>query len=328
MTTSNLSCKKKYRSLFPDNPSFGGFQMTNANRVTLSCACGAAVGAAVGAAMTPIAWYLFIVGGLVGGLVGWSAYVAPKLPAAIRRTWVAMTSFDRRKWWMERKTLVLLSAKEAGISLLLSITHMAAVCGFFAVDVGKIIQSAPAVIGGIALIATALFTTISLLLLYCALGGGVQTLSLLFCQQKKAVKIDIMGPKDFLLMTPPGLIALSGYGLFLMLKKLPWATLVTLKFSGRAAVWCGQFVWRVIIAVHSDLAMLCLVDSAIGAISGILAGPRLIAAYWPLATPTLSATVAVSAIAGAAVGAAWGWLNYQVVTVRLLKLVPAKAPAK
>jgi hypothetical protein len=63
------------------------------------------------------------------------------------------------------------------------------------------------------------------------------------------------------------------------------------------------FVFQVFVYIHSTRRTICFVDSTIGAVVGYCSG---------------------SAIIGALVGGMLGILNYELVTVRWLKLAPAK----
>ncbi len=67
----------------------------------------------------------------------------------------------------------------------------------------------------------------------------------------------------------------------------------------RLAPVCVRFTWRAFIYIHSQWRMICLVDAGIGALTGFVCG---------------------YAIIGALVGAALGILNYELVSVRWLKL--------
>ena len=64
------------------------------------------------------------------------------------------------------------------------------------------------------------------------------------------------------------------------------------------------FVVRTFVYVHSERRTLCFVDETLGAVAGFSLG---------------------SAVLGAVVGAILGFVNYEFVSIRLLKLVPAKA---
>lgn len=65
-----------------------------------------------------------------------------------------------------------------------------------------------------------------------------------------------------------------------------------------------NFVIKVFVYVHSERRTLCFLDATLGATAGFFIG---------------------SAIAGAVIGAILGVINYEIVSTRWLKLVPAKA---
>jgi len=66
----------------------------------------------------------------------------------------------------------------------------------------------------------------------------------------------------------------------------------------------GRFAMRIFVYIHTELRTLCFVDAAIGATAGFFLG---------------------SAIACAVIGAILGVVNYEIVSVKWLKLVPARA---
>ncbi|MFA5358693.1 MAG: hypothetical protein WC310_02660 [Patescibacteria group bacterium] len=90
------------------------------------------------------------------------------------------------------------------------------------------------------------------------------------------------------------------YMIYLLVKhaKTIWrAVVATMKFVGLSCK-------KLFIAVHSDRRLLCLVDSAIGATIGYFVG---------------------NAIIGAVAGMVIGLVNYQIVSIWILKLVPDTA---
>src|SRR3989338_3926880 len=72
---------------------------------------------------------------------------------------------------------------------------------------------------------------------------------------------------------------------------------------GRGFAKLGLFVWIVFRFIHSDMRLLCAVDAAIGVCAGFFLG---------------------SAIFGGLVGGLWGVLNFEILSKRVLKLVPFK----
>lgn len=78
--------------------------------------------------------------------------------------------------------------------------------------------------------------------------------------------------------------------------------IVTLAYFLCRETW--RFVVRTFVYVHSERRTLCFVDATLGAVVGFSLG---------------------SAVLGAVVGAVLGFVNYEFVSIRWLKLVPAKA---
>lgn len=76
-----------------------------------------------------------------------------------------------------------------------------------------------------------------------------------------------------------------------------------LKWIPTALVFTKEFVTKVFVSVHSDRRVICFADSVIGATVGFFCG---------------------SAFTGALIGAVLGMANYELVSVRWLKLVPVE----
>lgn len=76
----------------------------------------------------------------------------------------------------------------------------------------------------------------------------------------------------------------------------------------RGAPKIMAFAKRAFVYIHSDERTLCGVDAAIGVVAGHFLGHSLVAV-----------------LLGAVVGALWGVVNYEIVSVRWLKLAPASA---
>ena len=69
----------------------------------------------------------------------------------------------------------------------------------------------------------------------------------------------------------------------------------------RASIVARNFIVYLFKEIHSDIRMLCGLDAAIGAAIGYFAG---------------------SAVIGAAAGGLWGTLNFEILSIRILKLIP------
>ncbi len=96
---------------------------------------------------------------------------------------------------------------------------------------------------------------------------------------------------------PVGLIYYAFYYLYRGLVNVPRAVTAT----GRGLKVLGTFLWTAFVYVHSARRTLCFTDAAIGATVGYLCG---------------------NALWGALVGGVLGFLNYELVAVRWLKVAP------
>lgn len=93
------------------------------------------------------------------------------------------------------------------------------------------------------------------------------------------------------------------FGLFILAKKLPTYLAKGFKYSNLFFKWLRRFSKTVFILIHSEMRLICLVDSALGAGIGYLSGSLLI---------------------GGLVGCAFGILNYWIVSIKILKLKQIK----
>lgn len=73
--------------------------------------------------------------------------------------------------------------------------------------------------------------------------------------------------------------------------------------------YLGLFIWFTIKLIHSDERLLCGVDSAIGAGLACLMCPE-------------STSILIVSVCGGLIGAGWGVLNYQLISLKILKLKP------
>lgn len=103
---------------------------------------------------------------------------------------------------------------------------------------------------------------------------------------------------------PIGVTFWTLYGIFWLITKIPMAVVETWKFLCFMTEVLRDFyifLWR---EVHSEFRLLCAVDAAIGTAIGYYSG---------------------NAIVGAMAGAIFGVLDYEIVSIRLLKVVGAKS---
>ena len=98
-----------------------------------------------------------------------------------------------------------------------------------------------------------------------------------------------LNPFANLLIGVPYLIFIVAKGVVLLLTLLP------------------RFTWNVFVLIHSELRLLCLLYGGLGAVAG-----------------TLIAGTLAGTLVGALAGGIFGVLNFEIVSKRLLKLVPSR----
>lgn len=98
------------------------------------------------------------------------------------------------------------------------------------------------------------------------------------------------------------------YGYLLLVWYLPCATVKFFRkapgWIGTASKFVGRFSKKFFLIVHSEIHLLCLVDASIGAAIGYFSGNPLI---------------------GTLAGGILGFVNFELLSVRILKLVPVSA---
>ncbi|OGZ31863.1 MAG: hypothetical protein A2V69_00390 [Candidatus Portnoybacteria bacterium RBG_13_40_8] len=96
-------------------------------------------------------------------------------------------------------------------------------------------------------------------------------------------------------------------GIIWVIIRIPKAVLAMIIGLVKLAKLMTKFIKTIFITIHSEIRLLCGVDAAIGTAIGYFAG---------------------NAIIGAIAGGLFGLLNYEVVSRRILRLVPVKATPK
>lgn len=92
----------------------------------------------------------------------------------------------------------------------------------------------------------------------------------------------------------------------LIIRLISWITKKALAIAAAIpalTVKVAQFLWETFVLIHSDIRLLCGLDAAIGVVIGYFT---------------------VNALIGALAGGLFGVLNYHLISIKLLKLVPAK----
>src|SRR3989344_2212575 len=92
-------------------------------------------------------------------------------------------------------------------------------------------------------------------------------------------------------------------GIWWVIKRVPGAIVATIYGLARSAVATVRFVKYLFILIHSEMRLLCALDAAFGAAIGYFAG-----------------SAAIGALAGGVIGV----VNFEIVSKRLLHLVPSR----
>jgi hypothetical protein len=283
--------------------------------IGIACAIGAFAGAL--AALKIAQWfaigqYLWIIGACLGGIVDYLAYEPKHIWVAIKETWrekAAVVSrhprYLRNMWrrFARNAPLCFWLGAFIGFGFFWGLFILDAIAGFS---------------GG--------FQTLLCLLIICAIilvffFALLLLMSMVhnplvqksrpnqYCIQT-AREVNQVIRKAILLYNP--LVALVWWlpqGLWWVAPKV-WRIAIAKKTyrpvvvgAWQAARWCWDFACAVFTLIHSDERLICLADSMMGAAVGYL---------WS------------SPVVGAIIGAILGVLNYEIVSVRWLKLVPGR----
>lgn len=276
------------------NPGFKVFAVS---------ALGAFIGSLVGLQLTPMFWW---VGMLIGGVVGYFAYNVGEVMRALPQAWILA-----RDVWDEIVCVDYLGALRAfgsGMAKVLQVLGLAVVL----IPVAAV---AIMLVGGVWTLQV--FTPVAFYqhdsfphffvgtpeyfinTLIVSAAAGVIVCVITLCAWSEMYGLDAMRRRKgwcalLLLYKATPLGAITWY-----LPKSIWLVLPLLPASAR---FVGAFWWNLFKIIHSDRRLLCGVDAAIGAAVGIFA-------HNPL----------LGALAGGVVGV----LNFELISKRWLKLVPA-----
>ncbi len=283
-------------------------------QIVIACFAGAFIGALIGLTLKAYGSFLWIPSALVGGLVAYLTYDLRAVGAACRRAWREVSA------WRLPPGLGKKSAEISLVYLLLALgatSVLFEICFPVALLLSRtlsVIESTPLTTAGLLLSAT------YALILSAIIGMIVTALPVIATYVEYSARWPNPWPKElsspwrrikmalkFIALTNP--IAFPFVGCYWSGRQL-WkkraaigrgmARLAQTTFRGVKTV--SRFIARIFVLIHSDVRTLCFVDAAIGATIGYFAG---------------------SALIGGLVGAAWGLLNYEIISVRILKISPA-----
>ena len=259
-----------------------------ARKIGLACFLGSFIGALI-ALQFQLFWGL---GVLIGGAIGYVTYAYKEIPATAKKVWPVI--LDEKKALFEIVKL-----------MFRILSYM----------VGEILEFAYDILTGSVLIITILLGIISLLNVALTIGllAITPTIPTFNCTWWLASTFTmILGTLCLEKIIPYYeeerrkyqcviLACLPGISFLTLPLILIAVVLIIVSFSLIGSEIINELLWIIFKLVHSDIRLLCMTDSMIGATIGYFAG---------------------NALAGGIVGAMLGILNYQIISVRWLKLAP------
>jgi hypothetical protein len=291
-------------------------------KVTTACFLGGSLGALVALELNQYFWWLGII---FGCLVGYIGYSFKEIPSAMKKAW----EITRSNWtkmflgifsvhyWCNALCVLL---KTFSISILyiatfafvfvILIAFIGGFIGFFFITILSVITALDYTMSGISpieamnsFIVTLYIDTIPQLLWYCFMPqlSVILGLKLLVCIEEKQYFSHGVSWINCISIA----LAFSPLAIFfivpLCLVVLVIAVLII--FSSVLFMVMKEWVKNLFILIHSDMRLLCATDALIGATTGYLVG---------------------NAFVGGIIGAISGIINYQLVSVRWLKLCTDK----
>ena len=258
--------------------------------IGLSCALGAFVGSLISlelAAFFSYGQYLWFVGALIGGSVAYITHEFRTVRRSVAQTWSDMTSWrpNRLRWYLRFLLARNVSAIGSGL-----VFWLALFAGGLA-SIGQTAEPGEISIFTTLLIVALVFSTVVALMVAVAfiIGTSGWPTKVLVHEERRAR----WGAWRY------NVFSLPFFGTWYLLRRLVYL----LKHVPGAVVFSYRFVKRVLRIIHSSERVLCFVHAAIGASVGYFAG---------------------SALIGAFVGALLGVASYELLSVRILKLVPRR----
>lgn len=256
--------------------------MNETMKVFVACAIGAFIGTIVTLEVNHYFWWL---GLLAGGFVGYISYEFKKVVMAIPTAWRKASGWQPdQEWWREYCRCIFGSI---GFTYTIMIPVLGPLLWFYPeVDLPERINSTILYFGTTSLIG----------IFFGAL------LPLGFATEEMSEQVPYLNPFRIYFWLLPKWTLKGGWW---FLKESPFfltatfwdivaVTIVATEFTVRF----GKALFR---EIHSDLRILCGLDAAIGTVIGYFAG---------------------NAIIGAVAGGLWGALNFEILSIRVLKLVP------
>lgn len=261
--------------------------MSQSWKVFFACAFGAAIGTMIALELHPaLAW----LGGIAGGVVGYFSYEFRRVIAAIRIAWLYVIRWrpDTEYWMLYRRAFIY-----SFCELLLLTLWM-----FFAAGMlmGPMLFSIePTARTGWSILISISFVALTFVLAFEQVGDSTRLILVgkesLEEYQKRTVRMLIQrNPASVIFFQLPRFAIKGGR---YAVRRFPDGIRIALRF-----------LWTVFKLIHSEERLLCGIDAFAGAMVGYFSG-----------------SVLLGAVAGGLIGVA----NYEIVSRRILKVVPVRA---
>lgn len=258
--------------------------------IAFACALGAFVGALSALEIQSrfvLGSYLWIFGAFLGGLTAWCVVDFKQLCTGVARSYREVINW--RPNWIYWKAFV--TCFGGMISICLSALVVAFSLFILPTQSGQSMSQVDMIFIAKVLTTVCVVSSLYMTLLAVRLGGDVRRL-------ENAREFGWVSMREF---NPVNLAYWVLYGIWFVIRRLPKIVIVALPVIYTVTVAVKMIVITTFVYVHSERRTLCFVDATLGAIAGF---------FWG------------SAIVGAVLGAIFGVVNYEIVSVRWLELVP------
>lgn len=263
-------------------------------KIAMACFVGGAIGCAIALWATPIFWWLGLLAGFAGGYVSFEfREVLEAVPVAFRAA-----AGESAKLWAKAEARAIGWLKQPH-----PFAYSTAAVGAVFYALLNIAALSPATMTAqIGAVVVSLYLAMILVAFLSLVGFSVE-------RRGDDVSLARVLEND---VSPYRHIALlMAKGLGLVILYVPVGLIVVGLW--RLVPFLGRFAWEVVKLIHSKERMLCGVDSAIAAAVSYF--------LFAVSAETLASQV-VLVIFGGVLGAALGVINFEIVSKRVLKLVP------
>ncbi len=259
-------------------------------KVFFVCALGALIGSFIGLQATH-SWWGAVIAGIAGFCIGYPAWDFKQIKCSAPIAWNRATAWrPNTQWWevFAKQTIVLMGvATTASIGAVLFIILLAVLPPH-----SHHLQKIPFLLG--ANVAAGFGAFIGLLLSF-GVTDSTEEMERKLNRNMESLQY-VCNPFKVYLWTIPKYMYIGYFWLM-------WQVPKGIKLFCKAVSIGFTFAWHLFKLIHSEERLLCGVDAAIGAMIGF---------YWN------------NAIVGAIVGGLWGVLNFEILSIRVLRLVPAE----